>query len=178
METSYAVLLIKPDAVRDILEEVLIQDICLSANVEVIFRKYWKINNETARLIYPEWVERQEFTSMAYNITQGYSLFTLVSGSWNIYESLKRVKGKMNCGGIRLKYRTHSIDEWISLGYLGRDLQNKVAENRIHTTDNLSDTLFLCALALDPDDVSLLEKIAPQFILNLHSKMSLQKTVL
>lgn len=155
--SQYAVVLIKPDAVRDILEEMIIQDLREAAFVEPIFRKYWRVTEGTARLIYRDWIGTLEFPSMARNITQGPSLFVVAEGDGNIYEALKRVKGKMNLGGLRLKYRTRSIEEWKALGYSGRELQNRIAENRLHTTDNFAATVYLCSLALNAADVTTLE---------------------
>ena len=174
VEKAYAAVIIKPDAVRDILEEMTIQDLEDGAGVTPIFRKFWKITEDLARLIYPTWVERLEFPSMVHNITQGKSLFVVVSGDNNIYESLTRVKGKMNQGGLRLKYRTRSIEEWQVLGYQGRELQNKIAENRLHTTDDFEETIMLCTLAMNYHEVIALESIADLLVADIRLKTAIQ----
>jgi len=171
---QYAVVLIKPDAIRDILEELILKDLRKDAHVIPIFRKFWKVTENLTKLMYPAWLAKQEFPSMVHNITQGNSLFVVVSGNRHIYKSLTQTKGKMNQGGLRLKYRTHSIEEWQSLGCFGRELQNKIAENRLHTTDNFDETVFLCNLALDHYDLATLELTAPSLVASIRRKRTVQ----
>lgn len=161
MNINYAVILIKPDAIRDSLDEVILKDILNSASVAPIFRKLWKVPPAIVAHIYPEWISRPEFPAMVFNITQGHSLFIIVKGSETIYSELIRIKGKMNKGGLRLKYRTHSIEEWQALGYFGEDLHRKIAENRLHTTDTRRETTFLCSLSMDPHEIKTLEMKHP-----------------
>ncbi|MDP2630720.1 MAG: nucleoside-diphosphate kinase [Candidatus Uhrbacteria bacterium] len=158
----YAVVLIKPDAIRDVLEERILRDLQEEALVTPVFRKFWKVTADIAELLYPEWIERLVFPAMLYNITQGESLFVVVRGDDTMYQSLARVKGKMNQGGLRLKYRAHSIEEWRELGYSGRDLENKIAENRLHTTDTFEEAVFLCKLAFTSDDLAVIRSVAPR----------------
>ncbi len=94
MANNYAVVIIKPDAIRDGLTIPILKDLEREAVVIPVFCKLWKITAKTVRLIYPEWIKRFEFPSMTYNLTQGSSLFVIVQGETNIYESLKQVKGK------------------------------------------------------------------------------------
>jgi nucleoside diphosphate kinase len=171
---QYAVVLIKPDSIRDVLEEIILQNLQEEAKVIPVFRKLWKITENLAKIIYPSWVKRPEFPAMVYNITQGMSFFTVVCGDEDIYESLTRVKGKMNQGGLRLRYRTYSIEEWQSFGYSGKDLQNKIAENRLHTTDNLEETISLCSLAMNYYDLVQIELIAPSLVAAIRRKRAIQ----
>lgn len=171
---QYAVVLIKPDAIRDLLDEMILRDLQEGACVIPIFRKLWKVDEPTARLIYPAWINRSEFPSMVRNITQDASLFVIVRGGNSIYEELTRVKGKMNKGGLRLKYRTHSIEEWQEMGYSGRELQNKIAENRLHTTDNLEETIDLCVLAMSYYDINTIEQVAPTLSIHIRRRRALQ----
>lgn len=171
---QHAVVLIKPDAVRDVLDELILRDIQEGARVTVVFRKFWRVTEDLARLIYYAWVERPEFPAMVNNITQGNSLFVVVCGGDDLYESLTRVKGKMNRGGLRLKYRTRSIEEWEALGYSGQALQNKIAENRLHTTDDLDETVTLCNLALDHRDLAAIDLVAPSLVATVRRKKAIQ----
>lgn len=174
MVEQYAVVLIKPDATRDVLEEMILRDLQEEAFVTPIFRKFWKVTSKDASIIYPLWVSRPEFPSMVHNITQNRSLFVVVKGDFSIYRSLAQAKGKMNQGGLRLKYRTRSIEEWKVLGYSGRELQNKIAENRLHTTDNLEETVFLCNLAMNYHDIADIKLVAPSLAVAISRKRALQ----
>ena len=171
---QFAIVLIKPDAIRDVLEEMILQDLQEEARIIPVFRKFWKVTEDLAKLIYPTWIDRLQFPSMVHNITRGHSLFVVVSGDDAIYESLTRVKGKMNKGGVRLKYRTRSIEEWQAMGYAGQGLQNKIAENRLHATDDFDETVFLCTLAMDHYDLASIEPIAPLLAAAIRHKRALQ----
>lgn len=159
---QFAVVLIKPDALRDFLEEPILRDLRAETGMSIIFRKMWLVTRELTKLLYPAWVNRSEFSAMVNNITQGNSLFLIVAGGPDIYGSLIRAKGKMNKGGLRLKYRTFSVEELEAMGYEGNSLRNKAAENRLHTTDDFADTVYLCNLALSSNDLSVIEHIAPR----------------
>lgn len=161
MKAEYAVVLIKPDAVRDILEEMIIRDLRVGAGIRVIFRKYWHIKRHITPLIYPDWVDKLEFPAMTNNLMQGPLLFLVVERHGDVYASLRETKGKMNQGGLRLKYRTRSIEEWQALGYSGQALRDKIAENRLHTTDNLAETVSLCSLAMRSSDIEEICTVAP-----------------
>lgn len=163
MKTDYAAILIKPDAIRDALDEAILRDIREIVSIQPIFRKLWRISTNIVPLIYPEWINRPEFPSMVFNITQGHSLLVIVKGSETIHSELIRVKGKMNKGGLRLKYRRHSIEEWQMLGYSGQKLLHKVAENRLHTTDTREETTLLCSLSMNLHEITSLAKEHPVF---------------
>jgi len=171
---QYAVVLIKPDAIRDVLEEMILRDLREEALVVPVFRKFWKVTEDLAKLIYSAWVERPKFPSMVHNITRGNSLFVVVRGDKTLYELLTRVKGKMNQGGLRLKYRTRSIEEWQALGYSGRELQNKIAENRLHAADDFDETVFLCNLAMNHQDLATIELTAPYLVAAIRRKRAIQ----
>jgi hypothetical protein len=158
---TYAAVLIKPDAIRDMLEEAIIHDLQIGADFRIIFRKYWFIQKQIVEFIYPDWVNKPEFPSMTYNLLQGYSLLLVTKGEADIFTNLKKVKGKMNKGGLRLKYRAKSIEEWEALGFSGEALRNKIAENRLHSTDTISETVTLCSLAMNSDEIKILSEIAP-----------------
>jgi nucleoside diphosphate kinase len=173
MQVGYVAVLIKPDAIRDVLDEMILHEIISKTSAIPIFRKLWKITQEEARLIYPDWIENPKFPSISYNITQGYSLFVLVMGSIKIHQELIRIKGKMNKGGIRLKFRTHSIEEWKALGYHDQGLSNKIAENRLHTTDNIEETIRLSSLIMDHNDIAYIEKSHPLLAFKIHQRNAL-----
>lgn len=174
MKTNYAAVLIKPDAIRDALDEAILKDIKNSTSAKTIFRKLWMVSGNTVPLIYPEWITRPEFPSMIFNVTQGHSLFVIIEGSNDIYAELTRTKGKMNKDGLRLKYRTHSIEEWQALGYTEQKLQNKIAENRLHTTDDICETTLLCSLAMNHHEIASLEKKFPILVSKIRRHTAIQ----
>ena len=64
----------------------------------------------------------------------------------DIWEVLRKLKGRMDTGGIRNKFRYHSKDELILMGYKGLSLQDKLAENRLHTPDDAEQAAAIVAL--------------------------------
>ena len=80
----------------------------------------------------------------------------------------------MNKGGLRLKYRTRSIEKWQAIGFSGQELQNRVAENRLHTTDDFEETVYICNLAMDHYDLASIESTAPALAVAIYRKRSLQ----
>jgi len=172
---QYAVLLIKPDAVRDVLEKMIIEDILKGQEIKPIFLKYLKLEEEIIPIIYPDWKDKPEFPSMVHNLISGISLFVILQGNSNIFTSLTKIKGKMNQGGLRLKYRTYSIEEWNLSGYSGEKLQHKIAENRLHTTDNLEETVRMCSLLMNCHEVERLNAKAPALASNIKRMFSICK---
>ena len=152
MKKEIAVVLIKPDAIRDHIEKNILDEIQVRANVRIIFCKEWSVRKEQVGLIYPDTLSKPFFPSLTKNLTAGPSIFCIVEGEPGIYERLRLAKGKINEGGLRKKYCFHSIDEWKMMGYDGTDLLDKIVENRLHTTDGMDETIFLCSLALEKSE--------------------------
>ncbi len=162
---EYVAIVIKPDAVRDVLEHVILERIFTETGYTPFFLKYWQVDPVFVPAIYPDWVYKPEFPGMAYNITQGASLLCLIKdATQQLFTRVSCSKGKMNAGGIRLSYRMHSIVEWKVLGYSGWELEKKIAENRLHSTDSTAETIALCALALNPSELNALGASEPEFV--------------
>jgi len=174
---QYAVVLIKPDAVNDILDGLILQDIQNQTGATPIFRKFWKITEESVELIYPRWIDRPEFPSMVHNLTFGESLLIVVSGEDDLYKSLRQVKGRTNVSGLRLKYRLRSNDEWKALGYSGESLRRRIGKNRLHTTDDFEETVKLCSLALTCRDLLELELTAASLVSAIRRRKALQTQI-
>lgn len=155
MSASYAAVLIKADAVRDNLEPLLLREIEEKGDVQIVFRRYWQLRESDICALYPTWVNKEVFPYMVKNLVQGPSLLCLAKGN-KIHQHLTSVKGKMDRGGIRLRYRTHSKEEWEATGLSEDAVKQRMAENRIHTTDNEEETALMLSLCLTPQEVNLL----------------------
>ncbi len=129
------VIIIKPDAVRDILESQIISDFCEKVDFQILFAKYHQFSDPQVISLYPDWVDKSVFPFMVKNLTMGKSLVLLVRGE----ESSKKiaaVKGKMNIGGgLRNKYCKYTVDQMIDMGYTEYQINQLKAENRMHSTD-------------------------------------------
>lgn len=149
---EYAAILIKPDAVRDVLDALILDEIQQSVRCSFVFRKMWVIKSDTVGELYPTWTSRTVYPFMVQVLTAGPSLLCVVAGADDLFDSLRAVKGKMDRGGLRLKYRTYSIEEWSSRGTTGDRLRLRMSENRIHTVDSFDETVHVCSLALSPSE--------------------------
>lgn len=160
MDKEYAAIIIKPDSIRDLLEGNIMQDL-LDFEIEIIWRNYRKLSEGFVGLIYKKYMDNPIFPSAVKAMVNGLSLVILARGE-NIYGRLPEIKGKMNTGGIRLKYKIKSKEELVSAGYTGRELQDILAENRLHTAENVEETIMICALYMASYDKDQLAAIAPE----------------
>jgi nucleoside diphosphate kinase len=144
---QYGLVILKPDSVRDGLENNIIR--CLEeGGLEIVWKKYWQIRPEVAHIIYPKEVAEPTYSSKVKAITFGLSMVIVVKNLTNtdIWEILRKLKGRMDTGGIRNRFRYHSKDELILMGYKGLSLQDKLAENRLHTPDDAEQAAAILAL--------------------------------
>lgn len=155
MPIQYAAILIKADAVRDSLEPLILQEVQEKTGVIIVFRRYWRLQEHHIRALYPLWVDRPVFPQMVRNLLQGPSLLCLAKGE-DIHRRLTKAKGKMDRGGIRFQYRTHSKEEWEAMRLSEGQVRQKMAENRIHTTDDEEETALMLSLCLTPQEVDTL----------------------
>lgn len=143
----YGLVILKPDSIRDGLENDIIR--CLEeGGLEIVWKEYWQIRPEIVQTIYPKQVMEPTYSSMVRAISFGLSMVVVVKNPTNtdIWEFLRQLKGRMDTGGIRKKFRYHSKDELILMGYEGLSLQDKLAENRLHTPDDAEEALAVLAL--------------------------------
>jgi nucleoside diphosphate kinase len=94
LESQFAAVLIKPDAVRDCLELMILEEIKAATGVEVAFRKFWRAEGWHAGVIYPEWLHRPEFPAMKRNLIMGPSMLVVVKAGHDIFARLKSVKAR------------------------------------------------------------------------------------
>ncbi len=168
LETALAI--IKPDAIRDVLDGPIIRDL-ETVGFNVIWRKICLIPQEAVPLIYPEKTGRVYFSSIVRSLTLGPAMVLLVQGE-SIYSRAMEVKGKTDLGGIRHKYVTWSRKQLAATGYTEEAFADKIAENRLHISDSIDDTARECALFMSTPEIAELETIAPEVFVHLSGKNS------
>lgn len=144
---QYGVVILKPDTIRDSLENDIIR--CLEEEgLEIVWKEYWQIKPEIAHAIYPDKVEDPTYSSIVKAISFDLSMVIIVKSSTDtdIWEFLRQLKGRMDTDGIRKKFCYHSKDELTQMGYDGLSLQDKLAENRLHTPNNTEEAVTILAL--------------------------------
>ncbi|MDO8513816.1 MAG: nucleoside-diphosphate kinase [bacterium] len=144
---QYGLVILKPDSIRDSLENDIIR--CLEeGGLEIVWKEYWQIRPEIVQMIYPEKVVEPTYSSTVKAISFGLSMVIVVKNPTNtdIWEVLRQLKGRMDTDGIRKKFCYHSKDELVLMGYDGLSLQDKLAENRLHTPDDAEGAATILAL--------------------------------
>ena len=155
-----ALAIIKPDAVREILDRQIIEDI-ESTGLQVIGWMSVNIPKTIVPRIYPDKVGDPLFSSTTWAITSGPSILLLVEGV-SSHKKLSTLKGKMNTGGIRHKYCVYSREQLEEMGYEGKRLYDKLFENRIHVPDDQNESDILLSLLLTPQQVERLRMKHPE----------------
>lgn len=155
-----AAAIIKPDAVREILDRQIEKDI-ESAGLHIIGWMSVNIPESKVPQIYPDKVGDPLFSSTTWAITSGPSILLLVEGE-DSHKKLSALKGKMNTHGIRHKYNVYSREKLEEMGYEGKRLYDKLFENRIHTPDNQDESDKLLSLLLTPQQVEGLRTKHPE----------------
>ena len=165
---------ITPDAVRDKLENNILEDLQATTSVRILWRKYWQIpNRDVVLTIYPRLLGRIFCSSLIKIMTLGPCLVLLVEGRDAFY-ALKEIKGKIrldgeqiNVTGLRLKYRHWLPEEIKNLGCQSQTALDKIFEIRLHTTDNLRETAIICSLCMNRAEIDTLEKTAPSLFVEI-----------
>jgi len=160
-----AVAIIKPDAVREILDRQIEEDI-ESIGLQVVGWMFVNIPESLVPQIYPDKVGDPLFSSTTWAITSGPSILLLVEGD-DSHQKLAVLKGKMNTCGIRHKYCVYPRKKLEEMEYEGKRLYDKLFENRIHTPDNQDESDKLLSLLLTPQQVEGLRVKHP----DLHSRV-------
>lgn len=151
--------ILKPDTVRDCLEEMVLKDI-QDYGIEILWRKYYNFNCRDIQQIYSKLRAKKHFDCTTNAMTFGPSLVFLGRGD-NAYEVCKLIKGNWDRGGIRAKYRIYSKEQLEEMGYSGDKLETKLSENRIHFTDCLRESAEMSLICMRPSEITALSSVAP-----------------
>lgn len=162
-------IIITPDAIRDRLARLIIQDLINQTGIKIVWEKLCQIDDEAVRQIYPNLIKSSIFDSVVRNLTFGPSLFLIVKGE-NIYNRVRETKGKskiingqLMVSGLRLKYKAHLVGELKALGYRGKRLLDRIVEFRLHAPDNLEEATAICLAYLTSEELDEIGKYAPGF---------------
>lgn len=167
--SEYPVILIKPDAIRDVLDQLIISDLQRQIPaLRIIWQKFWVFSPRDLTLIYPSWTNHPMFPYMVGNLTSGPSRVVLAKGPPGTYESVAGAKGKMNIGGgIRSKYRIHDIHALQCAGLSESELNCFRAENRMHSTDALHESATLIRVCGRKSEMEEIAIVAPEVFLTM-----------
>lgn len=140
MSSNYCTLILKPDTHKDVLVEMIIQDL-KDNGLFTIFSKDKMLSFDEAKNIYLEHLGHIHYEAsvkslMGDNKNRFITMLILKSKNGDALKNANRIKGLSDIGGIRFKYRRFSKKELEDMGYVGEDLLIKLAENRLHVPDS------------------------------------------
>lgn len=150
--SNYSAVIIKPDAHRDMLAEMIIRDLENNGLV-TIFRKDKILSREEAERIYTEHRNAEHYEASVRSIEGGkegntVTVLIVKSESGDALKLTNEIKGRSDAGGVRLKYRRFSKKELEELGYSGENLMLELAKNRLHVPNSDDRSLELINMML------------------------------
>ena len=173
MSSNYCAIILKPDAHRDVLAEMIIQD--LEANgLTTIFRKDKVLSTSEAEEIYLEHYDRPHYEASIKSIKgESDDLFVTIlilkSKDGDAIANANKIKGISDVGGIRYKYRRFSKKDFEDMGYGGEELMTKLGENRLHVPDNDIRSLELIDRLLSNTEKEDIKEREPELIRELEA---------
>ncbi len=156
---EYPVAVLKPDTIRDSLDEVIIAEL-LQEWITVRFRKILQISEPQVLSIYPERVNSSRYKYMVHSLTHGTSMLLLLSGD-NAYSRVNVIKWNWNKWWLRQKYLFYDRERLTEMWFSWEALQFKLAENRIHSCDNDEESALMLSGLLNRHEIDTLKSISP-----------------
>lgn len=155
---DYIWVVLKPDTLKDGLEQVLISEI-EQKWFHVYMDKIILIQKELVKIVYEDKIWTPMYPLAEHGITHWSSMLLFV---WkeNWFVEMKTLKWKWNGWWLREKYLRYTENEYRDMGYDGRELDKKLAENRIHSTWTINETALLLSLFLAPSQREDIAKIS------------------
>ena len=186
---NYAIAIIKPDAFRDYLSEMIISDF-EKAGLSVIFRKEMILNEPKAKAIYSEHQISKSYhfgiksLLLEDNLGNRLPCMLLILQSNtenNALQEAQKAKGRTDKDGIRAKYRKYFWYELEKMGYSGDELKLMLSRNRLHVPTNYEAIARVLTTLLTEKDIESITSRAPEFgswikrfmINNVHSLVKL-----
>lgn len=155
--SSYAVAIIKPDAHRDVLAGIIMEDF-EENGFSIVFRKDIVLSQIQADEIYfndhnqPNFVDATR--SLMGTERDKFSTLLILKNKESEGGLLKarNIRGKVDSGGIRKKYNLYTKDELIKKGLAGEDLRNELSRNRLHVPDTDKEMFEIINLLLTENE--------------------------
>jgi len=163
----YSIAIIKPDAHKDILAEMITKEIEDSGLV-IAHRKDMVLSLEQAEEIYSEHSARPYFWASVKSLQgdkdSNYATVLVVeSNEGPCIAKLQEIKGRSDMGGIRLKYRLLSKQELEEQGLFGNELIEELSKNRLHVPDTDEACKQLINKLLTDEEINELKERNPEF---------------
>lgn len=169
---DYSIAILKPDAFRDYLSQMIIDDF-EEYGLDVVFRKQMLLDEETAQDVYLEHKDSELYPFMVESLLlereSGEQLPCMLlilkrrQGEGSALDQTQVAKGRADKSGIRAKYRLYFWYELEEMGFEGRELSLKLSQNRLHVPDDYERLSEVLGVLLSKADLERLRDTALDF---------------
>lgn len=165
----YSAVIIKPDAIRDSLSEMIIGDL-EQAGLSVVYRRELILKREVAEQLYAKHLatelgqERYPYAveSLLLEDVLGNQypcvFLILKSKEPNALTLTQEAKGRADKSGIRAKYRIFFWYELEHMGITGDELKIRLSQNRLHIPDSYEGVKNTIKTLVNKKDISYIEE--------------------
>ena len=170
---EYAAAIIKPDSIRDTLDGYIIRDFWL-VNLQVRFRKIMNLHERHIQYIYPDKIGTERYKYALHSISHGPSMLIILEWENDIYSEMLREKWDWNKPWIRLRYKMNFEEDLRKEWLTEEEIHYKLCENRIHTCDDVQQTVTMLSWLLTSHEVNSLQNISISLYQMLKRSLSIQ----
>lgn len=157
---QYSITIIKPDAFRDHLSQMIVSDL-EEAKLQVIYRREMRLERHEAESTYEEHRDTENYPYMVESLLlededgEQYPCMLLIlkAETENALELNRKVKGRTDRSGIRARYRMFFWYELEEMGFEGEKLSMMLARNRLHVPDDSNRMIETLGLLLTEKDI-------------------------
>lgn len=166
MTSKYTATIIKPDAHRDGIVEMILSDF-ENGGLHVVLRKDEKIDRKKAEIIYRDRIGKHYYEHSIASILGDQknpciTLLILRSEHGDATELASVLKGRASQNGIRNKYRIHSKEELERKGLSNWTVWMELLKDRLHVPDTSDLSLELMLELLSERDLKDIEQREPE----------------
>lgn len=151
-------IILKPDTIKYSLDEVIISEL-VKEDINIKLRKILSLNNNHLKYIYPDKISTPKEEYALYSISHGISMLLIVEWE-NLYNLLKVFKWNWNKWWIRKKYLYPWREKLEELWFGWKELEFKLSENRLHTTDSYYESIYLLSWLISFSDLEEIKRIS------------------
>lgn len=159
---------------RDSLDTYILRDLEF-AWFHVRLRKIMNLGIPHVPIIYPDKINTDRYPYALHSISHWPSMMILLQRN-NIFENLLKVKWDWNKPGIRLTYKMHFETDLRALWLSDHAVHLKLCENRLHTCDDLIQTIRTLSGLLTYFEIEEIRKISDILYQLVKTQLAIQKS--
>jgi len=150
---KYIWIIIKPDSIKEKVSDSIYYDI-LKEWFKVKIAKIMQIKTKQVPYIYPDKINTDRYPFSHYSVTNWPAILLLLEKE-NSYKDFPKIKWDSHWKWwIREKYRKNTKKELEEKWLVWPELEYELCKNKIHSSDNIEETILLLAWLLNNDEIN------------------------